>query len=328
MILIKEQSVPDYWVSSKSNPMTIMDFAEYEAKIEVPDIKVDGTSVTKNDNDELQAISIKNGFVNIADVVERSDFKSWTQLSQKQFDTLVKYGSIVVNDELIEYTDDGVYVTPDTSYSMLIGDSEPTQETEGEPGQFYLETTDKKLYLKVDDNEWQHLGVSIDVNTLVAVTTYNTLEELGPAVKSAVDTGKQIKLLIEFNGDVTGAEYSHVWTGTSIAEESTEDIIKYEFETNQPKLTYTKSKVIYNANDKLSLDFASCTASLGNYYYFGNGVHTVIFTHNPDGGLATSFTIYKREYYLKRIMQNEETLVELTNEHISSGAVTLKLITF
>lgn len=31
-ILIEEASVPDYWVKSKSNPMTISDFAEYESK--------------------------------------------------------------------------------------------------------------------------------------------------------------------------------------------------------------------------------------------------------------------------------------------------------
>lgn len=36
-ILIKEQNVPDYWCSSKSNPMTIADFTEYETKTNLTD---------------------------------------------------------------------------------------------------------------------------------------------------------------------------------------------------------------------------------------------------------------------------------------------------
>lgn len=36
-ILIKEQSTPDYWCSSKSEPMTIADFTEYEAKTNLTD---------------------------------------------------------------------------------------------------------------------------------------------------------------------------------------------------------------------------------------------------------------------------------------------------
>ena len=36
-ILIKEQNIPDYWCSSKSNPMTIADFTEYETKTNLTD---------------------------------------------------------------------------------------------------------------------------------------------------------------------------------------------------------------------------------------------------------------------------------------------------
>lgn len=36
-ILIKEQNVPDYWCSSKSEPMTIADFTEYETKTNLTD---------------------------------------------------------------------------------------------------------------------------------------------------------------------------------------------------------------------------------------------------------------------------------------------------
>jgi hypothetical protein len=37
VILIKEQGVPDYWVSSISSPMTINNFSEYEVKIDLSD---------------------------------------------------------------------------------------------------------------------------------------------------------------------------------------------------------------------------------------------------------------------------------------------------
>jgi hypothetical protein len=37
VILIKEKNVPDYWVDSKSSPMTIDDFSEYEVKLKLED---------------------------------------------------------------------------------------------------------------------------------------------------------------------------------------------------------------------------------------------------------------------------------------------------
>jgi hypothetical protein len=37
VVLIKEQGVPDYWVSSISSPMTINNFTEYEVKIDIED---------------------------------------------------------------------------------------------------------------------------------------------------------------------------------------------------------------------------------------------------------------------------------------------------
>ena len=48
VILIKEQNVPDYWVDSKSSPMTIDNFSEYEVKLKLEDY------VT---NDELVAVT-------------------------------------------------------------------------------------------------------------------------------------------------------------------------------------------------------------------------------------------------------------------------------
>ena len=114
MILIEEMGVPDYWVKSKSSPMTINDFREYEAKIEIPEVKVDHISISKNDLNELQAIAIRNGRLRVGDVVNTSDFKGWIELkSLDQFKELVEYGSVVVDGVTITYDDNAVYVTPD-----------------------------------------------------------------------------------------------------------------------------------------------------------------------------------------------------------------------
>ena len=170
MILIKEMGVPDYWMSEKSTPVTILDFSEYEAKIEIPDIKIDNISISKNDNDELQTIALKGGFIKLNDVVTRDDFKGWIELSQEQYDRLIKYGSIEVDNEIIIFDDNDVYVTPDTSYSMLQGHTAPTETTVGYIGQFYLDLISKTLYqcVEVDDTTpsytWKQVGGSSGVS--------------------------------------------------------------------------------------------------------------------------------------------------------------------
>lgn len=115
MILIIEKDVPDYWVKSKSNPMTINDFAEYEAKITVPDVKIDEDSITKNSEDELQAVKLKNGFKNIGEDVSTSDFVGATTLTQEQYDELVAYGQIIVDRKQIIYDENMIYITPDST---------------------------------------------------------------------------------------------------------------------------------------------------------------------------------------------------------------------
>lgn len=114
-ILIKELDVPDYWVSSKSEPMTINDFSEYEVKIEIPETKIDDESITKNSAEELQAVKLKNAFTNIDTTVTKSDFSGATKLSKVQYYELLQYGQIEVDGQVITFSDEEFYITPDLS---------------------------------------------------------------------------------------------------------------------------------------------------------------------------------------------------------------------
>lgn len=114
-ILIKEQDVPDWWVSSKSDPMTINDFTEYEVKIEVGETKIDNDSITNNADEELQAVKLKNAFTNIDTTVTKSDFSGATKLSKEQYYELLQYGQIEVDGQIITFSEGEFYITPDLS---------------------------------------------------------------------------------------------------------------------------------------------------------------------------------------------------------------------
>ena len=114
-ILIKELGVPDYWVSSKSDPMTINNFSEYEVKIEIPETKIDNDSITKNSAEALQAVKLKNAFTNIDTTVTKSDFSGATKLSKQQYYELLQYGQIEVDGQVITFNDGELYITPDLS---------------------------------------------------------------------------------------------------------------------------------------------------------------------------------------------------------------------
>lgn len=113
MILIEEMGVPDYWVKSKSSPMTINDFREYESKIDVPEVKLDDDSITKNLNDEIQAVKLKNAFKNIDDAITFSDFVGMTYITEHQYQELIAYGQIEVDGQIIVYDENTIYITPD-----------------------------------------------------------------------------------------------------------------------------------------------------------------------------------------------------------------------
>lgn len=112
MVLIVEMGVPDYWVKFKNDPMTLADFAEYEAKIEIPEVTYDGISITKNQKGEFQAVALKDGFTKISDQITVSDFDGAVYLPVDSYKELLEYGSISVGDEQVLFDNDTIYVTP------------------------------------------------------------------------------------------------------------------------------------------------------------------------------------------------------------------------
>lgn len=120
IVLIEEMGVPDYWVKSKSSPMTINDFREYEAKIDVPEVKLDEDSVTKNLNDEIQAVKLKNAFKVIDTEISYKDFQGMTYVTEQQYQELVAYGQIEVDGQTIVYDDNTIYITPDETEAQSL----------------------------------------------------------------------------------------------------------------------------------------------------------------------------------------------------------------
>lgn len=82
-----------------------------------------------------------------------AQFKGVRKLSVKQYNKLKSNGLLDKNI---------LYVTPEKGLSVLQGETAPTTETEGVVGQFYLDTTEKKLYQCVSVTEttyeWQEVG--------------------------------------------------------------------------------------------------------------------------------------------------------------------------
>lgn len=171
MILIKESGVPDYWVSSKSTPMTINDFTEYEAKIEVQEITIDDESITENESGELQAVALKKGFKNVGTTISYSDFKGMVVLSKAQYDELVTYGSISVGGKTIVFDDGEIYVTDEreTISLTLSGTSVLTS----------AETFNSHIQIMVEfETDGIHAGfdcVLHPYDTAVCFVTYNVL---------------------------------------------------------------------------------------------------------------------------------------------------------
>lgn len=78
-------------------------------------IKIDNDSITKNLEEELQAVKLKNAITNINTTVTKSDFSGATKLSKQQYYELLQYGQIEVDGQVITFSDEEFYITPDLS---------------------------------------------------------------------------------------------------------------------------------------------------------------------------------------------------------------------
>lgn len=166
IVLIEEMGVPDYWVKSKSSPMTINDFREYEAKIEIPEIRFDNISINKNQSGEIQSVALKNALKNIESEVSYSDFTGVIRLTKDQYNELVSYGSIIVDGEIINFDNGTLYVTPDSDFEDL---------------QTQLDSLGGVVDMKAD-------RAVVDQNTVDIVSLQTTLNELMPKVMKSLVT--------------------------------------------------------------------------------------------------------------------------------------------
>lgn len=326
MVLIVEMGVPDYWVKSKNSPMTINDFAEYEAKIEVPEVKIDSVSISKNDSGELQAISLKNGLLKLSDVVERDDFKGWTELNELQFKELVEYGSTVVAGETIVFDENAVYVTPDSSYGMTFGNKEPDDTVLAELGQFYFDVVNKKLYQFVDaaTHEWQAVGAGVSqedfdklVNNevqIVKTTQYGKSFRAGNGDafgNNSISIGN--KAISGGNGDITiGNEATTPVGGSSIYSV----VIGNRATTKQGRsivigsgATITSANYPNDTEDGIAIGRAATINNVNNAIQLGTGTNSIektlqIYNDNIYNHDTHTLTVQNMNRYLHNFVYN------------------------
>ena len=136
--------------------------------------------------------------------ITTTEYNGKVELSEEQYNTLIVEGKVEVNGKIIEYNDNTEYETPDTSYSVKQGTSAPTTTTVGAVGQFYLDTTNKKLYQcmsitqetvdDVDTNvyEWNKVG-SQEILTGSTNPTSTTAGEVGQ-LYIQTDINKNVKI--------------------------------------------------------------------------------------------------------------------------------------
>lgn len=103
--------------------------------------------------------------------VEVNTFDGKVFLSEAEYTELVDKGQIEIDGQIIKYSDNAEYITPDTSYSIIQGIEHPNKGTEGEIGQLYLDVNGKNLYQCVgkqnNNYEWQNVGYGSNPNLLI-----------------------------------------------------------------------------------------------------------------------------------------------------------------
>lgn len=194
MILIVEMNVPDYWVKSKSENMSIENFSEYEAKIDIPEVKIDNVSISKNDKGEFQAISLKNAFKNIENNISYSDFTGMIRLTRDQYRNLVEYGSIIVDGETIVYDDGTLYAV---------------SEVESDDLQLQINELNSSIEMKAD-------RAVVDQNTVEIVNLQSTVTELTPKVMRALVTPMSAPTTTELVGVDDGNSQTMIEIGDGV----------------------------------------------------------------------------------------------------------------
>lgn len=93
------------------------------------DISIDNETITKNTNNEIQAVALKNRIVDIKNnTINKNNFSGIYEVTKEQYLDLLDGQTIIINGENITYDENVLYVTPDLSedYDDRISELENT----------------------------------------------------------------------------------------------------------------------------------------------------------------------------------------------------------
>ena len=151
-------------------------------------------------------------------------WKGVVLLNHDQYSTLKKEGRITVDGVEYFFDEDWTYVTPTTLQPPILSEYSPTEETEGEIGQIYVDTSAQKMYFCTKINNvttetgeeikqyiWIVPGADVDVSNLV------TIDQVKPLVGIS-DNGVILGVGAEGRGVVIGTNaYSYNTSDKNIA---------------------------------------------------------------------------------------------------------------
>lgn len=76
-------------------------------------INIDNISITKNSDDQIQAVKLKDATVKVDSTIIYDNFNGVTKLSTQDYQTLSTYGQLTVNGETIVFDNNMLYLTPE-----------------------------------------------------------------------------------------------------------------------------------------------------------------------------------------------------------------------
>lgn len=84
------------------------------------DISIDNTSITENEQGEIQAVALKNKAINVTtQSVSFNDFDGVMSLTESQYQELYANGTLTIGDVTLTYKNGMIYVTPENALQEL-----------------------------------------------------------------------------------------------------------------------------------------------------------------------------------------------------------------
>lgn len=235
-----------------------------------PSVSIDNNTITKNENDEIQCVAIKEGCITIEDTIGKTDFKGVVSLSEEQYSTLVADGSITIGDVTINYDENVIYVTPDEddNYLPLTGGV-----IEGN-----LEVQQTLTVQNIELN-----GVDLDDRISAIENTSDVIEALNSAIKNKADINTS-EFAKEFAAGASEIDISSVYAWDKITAPT-------EFTQRQRACIYgngyyviagTGGQVVYSKDGVNWFMLPSFTTGIITGLAYGNGYFLAV---DSNGGI-------------------------------------------